>query len=320
MMPPLRRPSARRGLFLFSLSFWVPVAIVAFFGAMMFLLWKREMGERYAVKGLGISPDFLTATWMDFEQYMWVEQGDRRIGVYALTVRRDDQLGVYELALRSRLRLNVLNIQMPVRLDGLVMLDGRFVMDTFQASLVAAGQRVQLEALTDGLDLYYRVTGPPELVAEGELASRAALKSPVILADAVRPLVTKGRRLRVGDRWSTRASDPFTGQLDMVVTVEVTAEEWVDMDGISVRAFRVVEATKDVATTSWYDLSGDLLRTDLGNGLVMVRADREAVFAFFPGLKVPPNFPDLDKPAFIAAAKEHPPAEGQNPLAWLPKL
>jgi hypothetical protein len=250
------RFAAPRGFFIFTLQFWVSAAIIGFFAVMMFLLWKREMGERYSVRGLGISPDFLTATWIDYEQFMWVEQAGQRIGVYVLRIERDDILGTYELALRSRLRLSVLGSVVPVRLDAWVLLDPDFVLDTFQGELRAAGETVGIEAFSEGLELYYRLQGPPALVPEGGLAARADIERPVILADAVRPLVTQGRQLKVGNRWSTRASDPFSGKLDMVVSVEVQAEEAVEIDGQSVRAFRVLERTKDAATTSWYDVNG----------------------------------------------------------------
>lgn len=309
-----------RGLFLFTLSFWVSAAIVAFFGLMMFLLWKREMGERYSVRGLGISPDFLQATWMDYDQYMWVDQSGTRLGVYALTLQRDDQEKIYEMAIRSRLTMKVLNTPMPIRLDGLVVLDERFVMDTFQGTLNAAGEQISLEAFTQGLELFYRVQGPPVFVPDGGIAARTVLTSPVIMADAIQPLVTQGRKLRPGEKWSTRASDPISGRLDMIVTVQVEAEEYLDMDGYSVRAFRVRESSKDVVTTSWYDREGMLLRTDLGNGLVLTRADREEAWQLYPGLKVPPNFPDIDRPAMIAQAGDRQASADQNPLAWLPRL
>jgi hypothetical protein len=319
MLCPSRR-AARRGFFLLSIQFWVSAAIVGFFALMMALLWKREMGERYSVRGLGISPDFLTATWIDYEQYMWVEQAGERIGVYMLRIERDNALGTYELVLRSRLRLNVLGAMVPVWLDAWVLLDPDFVMETFQGELRAAGETISVEAFPEGLALYYRLQGPPALVPEGGLAARADLDRPVILADAVRPLVTQGRQLKVGNRWSTRASDPFSGKLDMVVSVEVVAEEAVEIGGQSVRAFRVLERTKDAATTSWYDVNGHVLRTDLGNGLVLVRADRDVVFDTYPALRVPPNFDDIDRDALIAQAAEQRLSDGADPLAWLPKL
>lgn len=312
------RPS--RGFFLLSIQFWVSTAIILFFVLMMTLLWKREVGERYSVKELGIAPEFIQATWIDYAQYMWVEQGGNRIGVYALTLQRDAMEEIYELALRARLRLNVLNNPMPVRLDGLVVLDDRFVMETFQGRLNAAGEGIAVDAFTDDLALYYRVQGPPTFVPNGGLAARAKLESPVILADAIQPLVTQDRDLEPGETWSTRASDPFSGRLNMVVTVRVEAEETVDIDGLSIRAFRVVEETKDASTTSWYDSDGELLKTDLGNGLVLVRADREKVFERYPGLRVPPNFLDIDKEPIIAQAADSELTGDENPLAWLPRL
>jgi len=106
----------------------------------------------------------------------------------------------------------------------------------------------------------------------------------------------------------------------MLVTVRVEAEESVDIDGLTVRAFRVVEETKDASTTSWYDANGEVLMTNLGNGLMLVRADRDEVFELYPGLGVPPNFLDIEKEPIIAGASEFEATGEENPLAWLPRL
>ncbi len=287
---------------------------------MIFLLWRRENGLKVAVRKLGVSPDMLTVVWKDYTQFMWIERGGERIGVYMLEVQRARDNKSYEFSTRARLRLDAFNQKIPVQLDVSVLLNELFEMQTFQGRLDAAGEIVSVDALTEGKDLYYQLKGPEFLVQGGGTASRIALQEPVMLADAIRPVVTQSGRLRVGSKWSAMASDPISGQFSVPVRVEVVAWEGIEIEGEKFDAYRVTETAGETVTTSWYDSDGEVLKTDLGNGLVMLRADREKVFAQYKELSVPPNFPEINREAVRQAAGQEASAQGQPHLSWMPKL
>jgi len=319
MLNPYHHHSSRRAFFLLQPQFWISAAIIAFFATMMFLLWRREVALDYTVQELGITPDFLTATWVDYEQYMWLERGDERIGVYVMTVRRDEDAGTFKLIGRSRLGLDLLGVKIPIAVDTEVMMTERFEMDVFHGRLLAGGENISAEAFVEDLDLFYEIKGNNAFVTNGGFTSTLKLGDPVMLADAIRPVVTQSERLRVGETWTTRASDPITGNLNVVVTVTVEAIEPFDTPRETIRAFRVTERAGEMVTTSWYDSAGEILKTDLGNGLVMTRAIRELVYDQHPDLKLPPIFDDIDRERIrnaAAAATE----TDEAPLPWWPNL
>ena len=316
---PPRRSSLRGSTTLIlSPRLWIQIGITAFFISMVFLLWRREAGLRYTVRQLGFSPDFLTATWReDYEQWMWIERGGIRIGVYKLQLFRDPAEGFFDLDMQTRLNFRLFNVQMPIALDANLHMTPRLELDTFQGRLEIAGETIFAEAFADDLEMYYRVTGSEMFVAGGEIISRLTLKQPLMMADAILPLVAQNNRLRVGRRWATRASDPITGRFDIPVLVEVEARETITIRGQEIDAFRVIERAGETSTTSWYDDEGRLLRTDLGNGLLMTIATRDEVTARYPDLRFFPNLGDIDKERLRAEASQSEAVSSMNLLLWM---
>lgn len=292
-----RKPPRSIGFLLIAPRHWIGAGIATFFLTMLLLLWRREAGLVTAARKLGISPDYLTAIWMDYEQTVWIERAGERIGAYLLQIRRDEATGTYNFLLRSRLKLGVMNVELPVELDLAVGMGERFEMQTVQGRLHAAEQAIAVDGFVEGLGAYYRVQGPPTLLTGGGLTARAALQEPVILADAIRPLVTQNRRLKVGNKWTLLASDPIGGRYNLRVTVEVAAREMIEFEGKEIAAFRLIERGGETETTSWYDLEGKLLKTDLGNGLMLIRAELKDALELYPDLKRPPRFAPLDREA-----------------------
>lgn len=302
------------------LEFLVGAAITTFFLVMMFLLWKREAGLNYTVRQLGISPDFLTATWIDYDQWMWIEQAGVPIGVYNLAVRMDEPTGKYELTTRSLIKLDVLGMRLPVRFDGEVQMTEKFEMDSFQGALKFGENSILAEAFVEGLDLYYQLSGPQMLIAAGQAYSLVPLEGPVMLDDSILPVITQSNQLRVGNKWSTRASDPITGRFDMLVNVEVEAQEILEIDGEEVMTFRVSENAENMRSTSWYDAEGNLLRTDLHNGILMKRTERDQALEKYPDLKLPSYFPPIDRQRIRQGALDSGGQRAENPLFWFPNL
>lgn len=314
--------SSRRGAFI-TLSFVVGLAVTLFFATMMFLLWRREVGSNYTVRQLGISPDFLTATWVDQDHWMWIERGGERIGAYHMAVRLIESTSEFELLARAQMQLNAFNMTLPLAIDLDVDMNRRFEMEDFRGMLKLGPQRLDAQAFVEGGHLYYRIAGPEQFIAGGGTASVMALDHPVMLQDAVRPIVTQSGRLEVGNRWTTRASDPIVGRFDIAIQVEVIDVETIELDGEPVEAYRVIETAEGNTVTSWYDSEGNLLKSDLGNGLVLTRTTRDEVLEEFPSFRMPAAFPQIDRAAIIdeaeAAAGESE-SPGQQTLPWLPNL
>lgn len=286
---------------------------------MTLLLWRREAGMNYAVRELGISPDVLTATWIDYDQWMYVERGGIRIGVYRMRLQRDNDHRSYELEARSRLQIDMLNLHIPLEIDAHVQMNERFELVDCQGRMEANGQEITAQAFVKGLGLYYSLAGPEPFVPAGGIISRLDLQAPVMLADAVLPLISQNSRLRVGRKWNTHASDPISGRLSMIVHVEVEAiEPLTTPDGVE-EAYRVVERVGEQSTTSWYSLDGQLLKTDLGNGLVMIRAEEKEAENYNRELRGPLRLAPIDRETIVQKATPFDP-KGGNPLPWMPRL
>ena len=271
---------------------------------MMTLLWRREVGSRASVRDLGLTPDDLTATWIDFDQWMWIERAGQRRGVYTLQIVRDNDADAYTMVLAVIADLGLPGLpSIDIEVDVEVIMNGRMEMQTLQGRLAAFDLPMTLDAFVESSELIYRFVGPPAAIQGGEQTARRPLDRPLMMAGAIRPIVlTQSHRLRVGRSWTTRASDPLRGSLDAVVHVEVVARESIEIDGETVEAFRVVESAGDMRTTSWHDGEGVLLRTDMGNGLVLTRALAEEARERHPALKTPRVFPPIDREAMRVSA------------------
>lgn len=299
---PGSRPR-RRGCFLLAPQFWGSCAITGFFLMMMFLLWRREVGRNIGMRKLGLSPEQLTVTWADYDQYMYILRDGEKIGGSVMRVSRvpeQDQPGKigYDLVSRSRLNLKVAGQDVAAATDIFVHLNELFELDTFQGLAKTMGQEVRVDAFSEGKTLYYRCKLPPFLLAEedrakGAIISKTELEERVMLADAIMPLITSPENLRVGKKWSAVASNPLAAQFNLVVNVEVEALETIELDGEKIEAFRVKEEAGEMKTTTWYDDKGKALRSDPGNRLLMERVPDADVVKFYEQFGLMPNFDDM---------------------------
>ena len=253
---------------------------------------------------------------------MWIQRGDTRIGAYVIQMRRNEEedLPRYDFIARARMEIVAFNISVPVELDMEVAMNDGFELETFQGRLVVSGQPIQVEGFTEELKLYFRMKGAEPFVTGGGFVSVSTLGKPVMLAAAIRPVITQSADLKVGKKWKTRASNPLTGRAEVLVTVEVVARETIEIGGEQVRAFRIVERTDQMVTTSWYDEDGQILKSDLGNGLVLIRGPRKVISEQFPELDLPPQFDPIDRAAIRREADEQGEVKMTNLLPWWPNL
>lgn len=313
MDDPSRDASKPRMLRIFT-----SIAITTFFIVMCAVLWRREAALDYTVQGLGISPDHITATWEDYEEWMWIDRAGTRLGVYMMRIRSNDA-GGYDMIARSRLTLPILNQAMALSVDSAVKMSDRFEMETFQGRLTVGGNEISVDAFVDGLRLFYRLQGPELLVEGGGATMSLALEKPVMLTNVVLPILTRNTTMKVGDRWTILASDPITGRLKLPVSVEVDARESISLNGENHDVLRVIEKSGSVEATSWYSRDGKRLRTETAGGLTLTRARSQEASEHHPELKREPMFAPIDRDRLRneAAAST---VETTSLLPWLPQF
>lgn len=294
----------RRGSFFLVWRLALTLAVVGIFAFSMSRLYVRERGERVAVRKLGISPDLLTVTWFDYSQYMWVERNGERVGAYVRKVEYIKPERRYEMVSRMKIDFAVAGRSVPVWLDTYADMNDRFELTTLQAEIAVAGQKLEAEAFVEGDTLYYRFAGPPILIEGGEQGAAMKLDEPVIMVDAIRPVVTRSDKLYVGKSWTTLASDPLSGRFEVPVRVEVEGIDPVEYEGETREAFRVSEtvggtaatAGENVTTLTWYDSEGYPLRMEnKQTGLVMLQTKPENLATGYPELLVDEQFDEIDR-------------------------
>jgi hypothetical protein len=258
---------------------------------------------------------------------MWVERDEERIGVYGTELRRREDGQGYLLEAAARLAIPIFGADVAFGLDARVAMSERFEMRTFQGRIEMGpegsdrglAQSLAIEGFVEGLDLYCRVEGPPLFVPGGSRTWVLLLDRPVVLADAIIPIVAGGGKLRPGRRWTTEASDPIGGRLAMRVSVEVHERETIRVGDGEAEAFRVVERSGDRQVTSWYTPEGELLRTDLGGGMTLRRADDREARLYHRERGLAPPFPEIDRARLRAEAVQVE-ASAESLLPWMPEL
>ena len=282
--------SARAALGMLAAALWA---------ASMLAIWRHEtgLGGRELAQA-GISPQILLVTWTGYEHWLWILQDERRIGATRLTVMRDEtevgagRLPGYEMTSRTRMSPRLLGMEFPIEINLAVSMNAGFEMRSLKALVQVAGRPARLHAFVEGRDLYYRIMGdrPGDGDGDGDGAAalggliprdaigRVTLEGPILLQEIVTPLLVHDeRRLRAGDSWTLRASNPLGGMLDRTIHVTVAGQEELTVSGRPIKAWRVTERIGPMRSEAWYGPGGRLLRRRMDNGLVLLEAQPEEV-------------------------------------------
>ena len=275
----------------FSPRLWVSLAVTAAWLAAMAGIWARE-GRRGGggLREVGLTPEELLVTWSGYDHQLWILQQGRRIGATRLSIQRQEdskvptgQMPDYELTSRTRLTLRLLGLATPVDLSLDALLNASFELRSFRGQATFAGQRLRLHAFTEGKSLYYRTTigadapstgtrrAAPALLPPRDLCGRAPLAHPIVLRDALLPLIAKRANFQPGQEWSTQASMPLQGALGEPVRVRVIGREQLTLGGEPIDAWHLVEEVGEMRSDVYYGLNGALLRRVLPSGFVMER-------------------------------------------------
>jgi hypothetical protein len=80
--------------------------------------------------------------------------------------------------------------------------------------------------------------------------------------------------LHVGQRWESRVVNPFTGKVDRV-RVEVMKRDWIDWDGVPVKAFEVKQEAAPLSMRTWVRTDGMILRQEVPFPFVKLVLERQ---------------------------------------------
>jgi hypothetical protein len=313
--PPLTPPSRPRRLLRFLCSWrpWIYLGVTGVWLGLMVQLWSREHGKGgKSLSQMGISPEVLQVSWTDYLQWLWIEQGGRRIGVTMTSIAMAPQEAgavreapSYNMESRTLVTLRVMGLSLPLDLATQVRMNAAFELETLQASLRTGGQELLIQAFAEHNNLYYRVrldadrstsesrTGLAGLninpllgvisqLPQREICGRTPLGESIFLTDAVLPVLTRSQTLKAGQAWATNAANPLTGMFHAQIRIAVEAREALEVNGERINAWRIAEQVGDVRTVSWYDANGKLVRSDLGSGMRLEQTMRSAAIRVYP--------------------------------------
>ncbi|MCL5271050.1 MAG: hypothetical protein M1457_11010 [bacterium] len=294
-----------------SPRFWVGFAVTVAWLAVMGAVWWRQTGRIGAgLRRMGISPELLLVTWRDVDQWMWIEQNGRRVGVTHLAIVREETPPAengrsggrprYVMDYATRLQLRILGATLPVSLRLQADMNEAFELQTFQGEVNGMGIGAHCQAFAEGTYLYYWLkTGPagdnappagaapptgapaPSAtaapLAPRDICGRMPLAQPILLRDAVAPILTSNMTdLKTGQRWTTQIGDPLAGEWSASVEVAVVGREWLAVGGETHKAWKLRERFGQLEAFEWVDERGGILRRESA-GLVFTRAPvREA--------------------------------------------
>jgi hypothetical protein len=310
------RPRAPRRA-IASSRLWVGLLVTTAWLAMMTLVVRHERERSGAtLRRMGVSPEVLLVSWTDYDSWMWIEQGSRRVGLTRLlivanpvdapgrTSEREDRprgtgIGPVEPPPRepgyTMMAQTRLNLPLSVRLYFQVGMNRAFEMQTIQATFDVLGRTWRLEGFVEGLALYYRVSAPAAAFAGGEQIGMATLTEPRLLGDTVVPIVMRSDAFEVGRRWRMPVAMPFSGGMNLVMDVEVQGRDTIQLGGMAVEAWKLSERVGAIETTAWYDEHARLLRREMGRGLRLEKAEPAAALGFDPAMRQMPDLPPIDR-------------------------
>lgn len=201
-------------------------------------------------------------------------KGDRVGLVHVEKSARDG--GGYRYAMETRLRLVALGQDAPLDVRVGAELDPGLVLERFDFALDAGAASIAGKGTVRGTTV--------ELAIEtgGETVDRTlTLQHPPVLRQNLGPLLSRGG-LEPGRRARYHVFDPMT-QTDQPVDVEVIGPESIVVFDREVPATRIRTTAAGLTLDGWINDRGEMLRQELGLGLVAVRETREqARFGLLP--------------------------------------
>jgi hypothetical protein len=166
---PLSSPSRRPRFG--GARLWIGLGVTGIWLFSMALVWRDETGRSGAgLRGLGVSPEIVMSTWIDLDQWVFIEQNGRKLGSSRLEIRKHSEVEEgsrpvggappmpgFALESRTRLGLPFMGVNVPIDLRMKVEMDSSFEMRTLQAVVRLAGQPFDLQAFVEDRTVFFRI-------------------------------------------------------------------------------------------------------------------------------------------------------------------
>ncbi len=238
------------------------LVLVGLFGASLFLLEDREPAERADA----LLADPSTEVQLG-DEWMGLYFKGRRAGLLHLSKRARPE-GGYLFDLRTKVRLLAFNSNASLDTEVQAALDPKLTLERFTFRVDAGPASLSGSGTVEGKTVRMSIrTG-------GERIDRTLeLPEPPVLKTNLGPLLSR-KALKPGEKFSYEAFDPLT-QANQTIEVEVVGPDEVIALGQAVPVTHVRQRIGMLALDGWMNQRGEMIRQELGMGLVALRETEE---------------------------------------------
>lgn len=201
------------------------------------------------------------------DEWMGLYFGSARAGLMHLRKRARDG-GGYLFSLRTRLRMQALGADAAIDTEVQAALDAGLTLERFTFDVSAGPARFKGEGEVQGTTVALTMDTGGERVERRIELSRA----PVLNAN-LGPMLTRSK-LEPGQTMSFQVFDPMTLK-DRTVEIEVVGPDTVVAFGREVPATHIRQKVAGITLNGWINQRGEMLRQELGLGLVARRESEE---------------------------------------------
>jgi hypothetical protein len=295
--------------------FWIPAAIVLFWGIMMASLFKdRILPERVRARQALVDDEVLAMKWNDITEWSWIFRQGRRCGASGLAIVQEkhpdrewreqvtyrlDQVTTLDVAALGRQQTIVMKIAVQLRRD--------FQVDFFRAQAVTPLLTLECEGFAEGNRLYYRLThtvpGLEQAPKTYDYGYLEVGRQSLSMIDAVKPMMARHGNLVVGETYSLDTFDPFGGMNRQKAVVRVAGTEEIQIGQTKHDCFRLETTIGDITRKTWVDGMGQTIRREILMGYIGETTTRAKVTKAYPALSEKVTLPELDRAEFRTHAQ-----------------
>lgn len=273
------------------------LAIVAFWGGMMFLL-VRDFFLPPQVRSPmdAVESAEMRNAWRDYDEWSTINFLTLPFeGASHVSVKRREAENDYAFTARYVLHpKDDLSPESRVQFTMAARLKSDFTLDQFDLNVSFPGRTIEMRGLLADKILYYGIRG-----GDGdEKIGTMPLKGNLAFLDGLQSMLPRQMKLEVGQQFRFEAFDPVWNFRGGDVVMEVVSVEFLKIGDAEYEVYRVEFKFSNFVTTTWVTKEGEVVMRRIGNMLEMKQA-RPRDIKSLAGFDSPLAMPDYKTDDFV---------------------
>lgn len=271
--------------------------IIFFWLVMMGSLVKRHLPPpaiKETGKSANVDPISLISNWKDYEEFMTVNMGGKRVGgsVSSLKKLPGDSNG-FRADFRFQAALSLLGISSEIKLNAAAELDPQLNLSKFGIEANLSAIKLKINGLCLGNEMLVET-----IRANDRTLARFVLPRRISLLDAVRPAAIRKLNLKPGFSMEIPVVDPIWSMEQGMLRITVRDEESIKIGQDSLNAFRVESKLNDYVSSNWVSPDGVTLRRQIVGSLTLDRVTEKEMRSIWPNFRETMEIPPLNPKDF----------------------